>query len=104
MSLFPQFNLSTGSLQSDRDLGALVPDDLKIDDQSLKDFMNFIVSYSSEVKFVNELNIHEGNWESFFKYEYPFILAYISSVALKEENTELQSLGADLETPEHLSK
>lgn len=104
MNVYPQFNLSTGSLQSDRDLGALIPDNLKIDDQSLKDFMNFIVSYSSEVKFVNELNIHEGNWESFFKYEYPFILAYISSVALKEENAELQSLGADLETPEPLSK
>lgn len=92
--------LSTGTLQSDRQLKSLLPELLNIDDQSVADFMRFVVNFGSQIKYYNENNKHDGQWDGFFKNEYPFILAYIACIPLKEENLNLQSLGANLENKE----
>lgn len=104
MSVGSKFSLSAGSVQSDRDLGLLSPDNLKIDDYSLADFMSFVVNHSSQVAFFNGLNVEDGTWANFFISDYPFILAFISSIAIKEESVELQTLGTYLEDSHGLLK
>jgi len=89
--------VSDGILQSWRLLKSPLPKGIAIDDQQIQDFMNFVMNFSTLVKYYNESNKVEGAWDVFFKSEYPFQLAFISSVSLTEENVNLQILGNNLE-------
>lgn len=94
--------VSTGTLQQKRISRSLV-NGLKIDDHSIYDFLAYVAEFSKHVKYYNDQNDVEGNWEDFFLFEYPFALASILSLPLKDEITNLQTLGAYLESKDNVS-
>lgn len=96
--------VSTGTLQKSRMSNSLLPDNLNIDDHVSADFMAFVVELSKYARYYNSANQEDGNWEAFFKNEYPFSLALIASVPLKEEMAKLQTMGSWLESGKHISK
>jgi len=65
----------------------LDPDFIKIDNQDIKDLINFVYSLSKEINFFNLLNEADGDWHKFFNY---FIDTTTDSVVLSE--TQINSL------------
>ncbi|MEO1624350.1 MAG: hypothetical protein AAFV25_04265 [Bacteroidota bacterium] len=71
---------SHGTLQKDRALPALSPDFVLPEEKSVGDFLVFVRQFSQIIRYWNEQNNPQGNWEIFFEDDLSILLAYIGHV------------------------
>ncbi len=68
-----------GTSQRERLINALSPDFVKIDERSFEDILTFAYRYAACVKYYNEKDEPDGNWQCFFESDIGIFLAIISS-------------------------
>ena len=61
-----------GTYQSERFPEALNNDYVKLDERTLTDLVKQSAEYAKYVKYCNELNIEDGNWQVFFEEIYDY--------------------------------
>ncbi|QRR00607.1 hypothetical protein [Dyadobacter sandarakinus] len=84
----------TGTMQRERLLKALIPDNLLLDDRSLADLVAFAGSFSGQVRYWNEYNQPDGSWTPFWEHDATALLALVSAtdldqIQVKFRNAEL---------------
>lgn len=76
-----------GVSQNQRQVKTLLPDSVKVDERKLADFLVFAHHLSKKVKYYTEENSCDGNWQEFFAYSTPVIIATI----IKQQPKNVQS-------------
>lgn len=71
-----------GVNQNDRLCPELLPDYVQLDDRDSKTFLNFAYEYAALIKYFNEQNQENGNWQCFFSGGALGILSVITSIDL----------------------
>jgi hypothetical protein len=56
-----------GTSQQQRILKALLPGYVAVDERNIEDLKNFVINYAKEIKFYNNKNEEDINWENFFE-------------------------------------
>lgn len=85
-----------GTYRLERLSKALANDYFKLDDRSTEDLLAQTAELASHIKFYNEQNLVDGNWEAFFEEVYDYVLHQVSMQKFKEDETEAQ-------VPSHLA-
>ena len=80
-----------GTTQFSRLPKALLPDEIQIEGKDLSQLMAYSAEYAEKLRFFNEGNVHEGNWESFLNSDISFILASIVSIDLGRINEDFSN-------------
>lgn len=75
--------IHNGTHQKDRVAKELLPENLRIDERGTKDFLQFAHQYAELLKYFNENNIEEGNWQCFFSGGILGILSIVTSIDLE---------------------
>lgn len=71
------FFFSSGTLQTDRALDALLPTYIAVDEKTDADYLNFLFDFSDLIRFWNSLNDAQGTWQQFLDDDLSFLLAGI---------------------------
>ena len=80
-----------GVSQDQRQVKNLLPDSVKVDERKLADFLVFAHHLSEKINYYTEENSCDGNWQDFFAYNTPVIIATI----IKQRPKRLQRDYAD---------
>jgi len=86
--------MNKGTSRKSREIKALAPDYIVMDERSMQDMVVSTLDYSKTVNYFDNNNKLTGNWESFFLKDPIFIIAYIAKADLsgfKEENDKIFS-------------
>lgn len=94
MSIYSKINHprlhAPGISQEERLLEQLNPDNIKIDDRTMVDLLDFIFQMSKQVKYYH-LNLEIKDWQAFFRKSLAFQIAHISKINTQQlENTWLE--------------
>ena len=84
-----------GRSQSNRLLTNLSPENIKVDDRSMEEILEYIFNYAQQVNFINPQNFdlsHQDNWINFFKNSDAFQLAIISRFDFQKIKTEYNNI------------
>ncbi|MFK7924466.1 MAG: baseplate J/gp47 family protein [Bacteroidia bacterium] len=82
------FLLKPGTRQGDRQLMALNPDHIKIDDRKLGELLVYLHEFASQINFYDlQLGLHD--WQRFFATSLPFQLARLQHLALSEQSASI---------------
>lgn len=82
--------------QKDRLLPALAADSLAIDDRSTDDLILFIVQLSSKLRYYNEQDQPEGDWEDFFLSDMHILYRLVSRLNLNTQLSRYENLSTQL--------
>ena len=69
---------------------ALGADYFKLDDRSTEDLLEQTAKLASHIKFYNEQNLVDGNWEAFFEAVYDYVLHKVSLQEVNEQESKTQ--------------
>jgi hypothetical protein len=72
--------IRNGVNQGQRQVSALLPDFVKVDEGDLADFLVFAHQLSQQVNYYNDDNTKDGNWQEFFASSTPVQIALISKI------------------------
>ena len=73
-----------GTSQIERLLNALKPENFKLDDRSIKDFIVSSHQYAKLLCYYNECNEPDGDWAAFWEVEGLTFLAILSEIDLEQ--------------------
>lgn len=91
-----------GVSQGQRQLPALSPDFVKIDEGDLADFLVFAYKLSEQVTYYKDDSTEDGNWQDFFAHSTPVQIALISKTRSEKVKDEYgQNLDKFLKTRTH---
>ncbi|MCB9284076.1 MAG: baseplate J/gp47 family protein [Lewinellaceae bacterium] len=68
----------SGSNQKDRLPAALSPENARIDERTVSDYILFAKRYAPFIKYYNSANLENGNWESFWNNDLSAVLATLA--------------------------
>ncbi|HNW99394.1 MAG TPA: baseplate J/gp47 family protein [Bacteroidales bacterium] len=77
-----------GTYQSERFPDALKSDYIKLDERSLTDLVKQSAEYAKYVKYCNDLNIEDGNWQNFFEEIYDYTTKKVKFTTIEELETK----------------
>jgi len=81
-----------GTSQYERLLQALMPTYFKIDGRSVKELLHVTYQFAGLVKYYNEENHEQGDWQSFWKVEMLTFLAYVSTIDIDKITSDYQAI------------
>lgn len=81
---------SQGVSSLTKNISALDPNSFGLDERTVPDLMNFILSFSEQVEYKNLKNKKDGNWAVFFEDDLAFLLAEIYNSALHERDARFK--------------
>jgi hypothetical protein len=82
----------SGTSQDDRYKNLLDPKKVLIDERTISDFILFAQKYSKYIKYYNEQNTVDGNWQEFWKNDISATLAGVVAFDLNEYQQVYQSI------------
>ncbi len=94
-------DIHDGVSQAERQLDALVPGYVKIDERDIADFLQFVSVLSEQLNYFNHENHPDGNWEVFFKSDANVLLALLSRTDFSKRLGGYEQLAASLTASEN---
>lgn len=94
-------DIKAGISQSERQLPALVPEHVQIEERDIPDFLKFITELSTQINYYNFANIREGDWQDFFKSDVYILIALVGRFDLSTNLNLYNKLINDLNLAEN---
>lgn len=93
-------DIKAGISQSERQLPALVPEHVKIEERDIPDFLKFITELSTQINYYNFANVREGDWQDFFKSDVYILISLVGRFDLNTNLNRYNKLMNDLNLAE----